>query len=330
MKQIVIFISEQCLASSVTGPMDLFNVTNNVWNYMQGKPSQKLFNVTLAAETLSPVRTSSGIMLQPDKTISEITHCDFLMIAAYHYDSEKNLVRFIEKQKASYPEFIRLHQNGAMVGGYCSATFVLAESGLLDSKPATTSWWLKDFFCQRYAKISMTMDKLVVEQSGIWTAGATTSYLSLCLKIIEKLVDQQVASLVSKVMLVDNNRPSQLPFIEIPNVINHTDSVIAKCQNWLQENLAKSISLEDMAAKSAMSKRHFIRRFKKAVGEPPASYLQRLRINAAKRYLETTDLKLEQIIEKVGYEDSSAFRRIFQKLTSLTPKAYRVKFSMIG
>lgn len=330
MREIAILVSDNCLASSLTGPQDLFNICNTLWNYLEGEDAEPLFRVRIVSADGEPVTTSSGIVIEPDVKLCELGSCDFLLIASYHYSNNKTLTGYIDHQRHQYQHILRLHAQGSMIGAYCSATFVLADTGLLDGYKATTSWWLTDTFKRRYPAVELALDQLVVEQNNVWTGGATTSYLNLCLKIVERLAGQQVASQVSKILLVDNNRVSQMAYMQLPlpSVSAHQDSVIAKCQDWIQVNLAKPISLEDMSEMSAMSKRNFIRRFKKAVGETPALYLQRLRIEAAKRYLETTNWSLGQIIEKVGYEDSSAFRRVFQKLTTLSPKAYRSKFSI--
>ena len=328
MREIAILVSDNCLATSVTGPQDLFNIANSIWRHFEGEEAEALFRVRIVSADGKAVKTSSGIVIEPELKLGDLSQCDFLLVSAYHYSAEKTLSEFISKQQDNWAELHRLHASGCMIGAYCSATFVHASSGLLDGSAATTSWWLANTFRKRFPKVKLVLDELVIEQDNVWTAGATTSYLNLCLKIVEKLAGQQVANHVSKVLLVDSNRMSQLPYMQLPPINQHSDAVIAKCQDWIQSNLANHISLEDMSEMSAMSKRNFIRRFKKAVGETPASYLQRLRIEAAKRYLESTSWNLEQIVEKVGYEDSSAFRRVFQKLTSLTPKAYRNKFSL--
>ena len=328
MREIAILMTDNCLASSVTGPHDLFSVANRIWQYFEGDDAEPLFRVKLISEDGKPVTTSSGIVIHAQEKLSELTRCDFLLVAAYLYGSQNTLTDFVENQDVIFKDLHRLHQQDTMIGAYCSATFVLAASGLLNGSQATTSWWLATSFRKAFPEIKLSLQDLVVEENNLYTAGATTSYINLCLKIIEKLAGAQIANQVSKVLLVDNNRLSQLPYMQFLPVVQHQDSVISKCQDWIQSNLANTISLEDMAEIAAMSKRNFIRRFKKAVGETPLSYLQRLRIEAAKRYLETTDMHMDKIIEKVGYEDTSAFRRVFQKITSLTPSAYRNKFML--
>ena len=144
--------------------------------------------------------------------------------------------------------------------------------------------------------------------------------------MIEKLASKQLASQLSRVLLVDNNRLSQLPYMSVQRAQGHKDKAISDCQYWLHERLANSISIKDMSEYCAMSERTFIRRFKAAVKMTPLSYLQQLRVDAAKQLLENTNLSLELIVNQVGYDDVSAFRRLFTKFTQLTPRAYRSSF----
>jgi len=331
MKNIYILVSDEVLASSVTGPMDMFGIANTLWERQNREPVTPLFKVHLASENARTITTSSGLSFNCQVATEQIGSadfpCDLLLVAAYHYSNSQGLKRFIQGQQNNFAEIRRIHRQGITIAGYCSATMILAASGILDGKQATTSWWMTENFRSNFPQVDLLMDKLVLEHDNIWTAGATTSYLDLCFKLVEKMAGQPIATLLSKVMLLDVNRPSQLPFINLPRLIEHKDDAIADCQEWLQLNYFRDINLEEMSNKSAMSKRNFIRRFKKAVGETPLVYLQKVRVEAAKRYLENSELNLQQIVEKIGYDDSSAFRRVFQKLTSLSPSAYRNKFA---
>ncbi|WP_444998111.1 GlxA family transcriptional regulator [Aliikangiella sp. IMCC44359] len=329
MKEVAILVSDNCVGTSVIGPIDVFNIANQIWSHLE-PDAAPLFHIRVVSKNIEPVKTSSGAVINPDTSLSKIEYCDFLLVPSYYHQSinKRGLDEFVIKQRENYKDILRLHQRGTMIGGSCTGTFILGDCGLLDNAYATTSWWLQKQFVTSFPKAHLSMDELVVEHNNILSAGSTTSYLNLCLRVIERLVGKHIANLASKILLIDHNRSSQIPFMTLVDNVRSKDDVIAKCQDWLQSNLANPITLEDMSNKSAMSKRNFIRRFKKAVGETPVTYLQRLRVEAAKRYLETTNLKLEQILEKVGYEDMGAFRKVFQKYTALTPKAYRVKFSL--
>ncbi len=327
MKNIYILIADNCLASSVTGPMDLFNIANTIWFRQAGLEAEPLFNVELISVDAQPVTTAGGLVLTPKKSIKELANCDVLMLAANNFTHKKALIQYINELRCGFSDIVNFSYSGGTIAGYCSATFVLASTGLLKNKHATTSWFFKDYFVQKFPDVKLVMDKLVVQEGNYWTAGATTSYIDLCLKLIDHLAGHQIATLLSKVMLIDKTRVSQQPFMALPKIVEHGDETIANIQEWMQINLSQNITLDDLSTRSAMSKRNFIRRFKNAVGETPAAYLQSIRVETAKRYLENTDLTLQNILEKVGYDDSSAFRRVFHRMTSLTPKAYREKFA---
>jgi transcriptional regulator GlxA family with amidase domain len=328
MKEIAILVSDHSLAGSVTGPQDLFNVANRVWHYIEGAEAEPLFRIRLVSIDGKAIKTAAGIIIQPDLKLADLEYCDFLLLAAVNYDRESELFPIIESLQAINPHLYRLHASGTLIGASCSATFLLANSGLLKGSIGTTSWWLARLFRTHFPQVKLELNELVVEQNNLWTGGATTSYLTLCLKVVEVLVGQQIANQVAKVLLMDTNRLSQIPYMSLRSVAKHRDKAIARCEDWIQSNLASAITLEELSSFCAMSKRNFIRRFKKAVGETPANYIQQLRVEAAKRYLETTDWSLDRIIEKVGYEDLSAFRRVFQKLTTLSPASYRNKFTL--
>ena len=327
MTRIAILLFDNCMASSVTGPLDLFQISNTVWRRFDAAAEGRLFDCQLVSLDGQPVRCSSGLQLMPDVSLAQMQRPDLLLIGGHHFDSSRALLGQLAAMQPLHRPLARLADDGCLVAGFCSGSFVLAQAGLLDAQMATTSWWLVPLFRRLFPETTLVMDQLVVQSGPVWTAGATTAYTSLCLKLVAHFAGPEVASQVAKVMLVDNNRVSQLPYMSVQAAVGHQDQAIADCQYWLQSHLAEPIDLQTMADRCAMSKRTFIRRFKKAVALTPASYLQQLRIDAAKRYLEHTDKTLEQIIEAIGYDDLSAFRRVFQKLTSVTPGAYRRRFA---
>lgn len=329
MKNVAVLVFDKCMASSVTGPVDLFNICNTIWAQYDPAAAGKLFSCQLVSLDGQPVISSSGLQLIPDTSLEDMEPPDLFLIGSYHYESIRGLQAHFQQLLPLHATLSTLVTQGCHVAAFCTGTFVLAQAELLEQRPSTTSWWLRQLFEHSFPTTRLVMDQLVVRSDNVWTAGATTAYTSLCLKLVEEMVGPQVASQASKVLLVDNNRLSQLPYMTVQTAVGHKDKAIADCQSWLQSHLSEPIELQDMADYCVMGKRTFIRRFKKAVLLTPASYLQQLRIDAAKRYLENTNHPLEQIIGLVGYDDISAFRRVFHKSTELTPAAYRKKFSRL-
>ncbi|WP_196137455.1 GlxA family transcriptional regulator [Aliikangiella sp. G2MR2-5] len=327
MKKVYVLAANEALATGVTGPMDMFNLANTLWHKQQRNQFDPLFDIQLAGLDKNPIKISGGLDVVPAIAIDEIEQADLLFIAAHNFTVKSALKAYCQSIASKAESIKRLHADGCRIAAYCSGTFALAGLGMLDDKKATTSWWFKDYFHSTYPKVEIDMSRLVVEQDGVWTAGATTSYLDLCLNLIEQLAGQEISNMLSKIMLQDTQKRSQLPFLAIPESIDHGDSVIAESQQWIQKHYHQNFNLDLLADNVAMSKRNYIRRFKKAVGETPNVYLQRIRVEAAKRYLETSELTLQKIVERVGYDDVSAFRKVFQKITSLTPKSYRLRFA---
>ncbi len=220
----------------------------------------------------------------------------------------------------------RQHQKGAEIASLCSGSFLLAETGLLDGKIATTHWFVKDEFHKRYPQVDLKAERLITEENGLYCSGGGTSGLDLCLYIIEKYHGHEAVLLLSKFLVMDRNRSSQIPYSIFNAQKNHQDTDIIEAQKWIEKHYFKSIFLDDVASKVGMSLRNFKRRFKKATGDSPLVYLQRLRVEAAKSALTKKSSPIETIANKVGYEDIAFFRKIFIRYVGESPSAYRNRF----
>lgn len=206
----------------------------------------------------------------------------------------------------------------------CYGTFVLAESGLLDSRKATTTWWLQAAFRQRYPKVGLDADQALVDGGNVITAGAMTAHTDLSLHVLRRLYGAALARKVGAIMLVDGARTSQRPFMALQQAF--ADPLVQQAADRLAQRRAAAISTHDLAAELHVSYRTLHRRFNSAAGMPPLAYLQALRVEHAKELLESTRLSLEQIVEEIGYSDVSAFRRLFLRTAGLSPAQYRQRF----
>ncbi|PKF56396.1 hypothetical protein CW748_10615 [Alteromonadales bacterium alter-6D02] len=327
MKTVAIIIFDHCMASSITGPMDLFNICNSVHRYYSATDTFNLFNVELVSVTDQDVISSSGLTFSPTLALSSLHRADIILIGGYHDDKDLSLKHHHTQLSQFIPVLKEAFTSDTLICTFCTGSFFLAQAGLLDGMKCTTSWWLSDIFKQRFPQVDLIMDQLVVKNDNIWTTGATTAYTTLCMELIERYTNHQITAQLSRIMLVDQNRSSQLPYMSVQHTLRHKDKEIADCQHWLTRHLNRPLSVEDMANYCGLSIRTFIRRFKSAVKVTPASYLQRLRIDKAKQLLENTNQSLEQITTQIGYDDISAFRRAFTKQVSLSPQAYRRSFS---
>lgn len=327
MKKVVIIGAEGVMASQITGVIDFFMICNQYWKLRSGGQADDLFEVVIAAETSEGLKASSHIML-PTVAVSDIETPDAVFIAggvSYDHDT---LADYYQKLSPVLPYIEQWHGQEVPICSYCSSTFVLAEMGLLDGKQATSVWWLANLFQCCYPNVELSLDQLVVRDGNVFTAGATTSYLNLCLAVTTLLFDEALSSQMAKVMLVEPNRASQLSYMTLQTFEQHNDSLVSSVQKWMTQNLSTRISLDELADKFATTKRTLNRRFKKALNDTPVNYLQKVRVEAAKRLLESSDMAIEQIVHEVGYEDTSSFRKLFMDVAELSPKAYRDKFQM--
>jgi transcriptional regulator GlxA family with amidase domain len=309
MKKIAFVATDYSSISGITGGLEIFKIAN-LLSRIQSPGKPKRFECSVISLDKGSFTISPGLVCEFSKGLSMEERYDAII-----------LIGFI------YKDISQLYSAGALNSASCSATLLLAETGLLDGKSATTSWWLNSFFKKRYPKIKLEIDALMVKNKRLICSGAITSYLNLVLCIIEKFTDKSLALSCSKMMLIDINKSSQAPYIMQQKLLDLSDDMVTKAQHWIYANFQNKIDFQVLSNHLAVSYRTFIRRFKFATDETPSKYLQKLRIEASKDLLETTNLNLEAIMESVGYSDTSSFSILFKRLTHLTPREYRTRFS---
>lgn len=223
---------------------------------------------------------------------------------------------------------VNQYKAGAEVASLCTGAFLLAATGLLTGKECSTHWRAEHSFMNLFPDVKLRVDKIITDSGGIYTAGGSTSSLNLILYLIEKWQGRAVALYCAKMLQIDIDRDSQAPFIMFNGQKNHDDEVIRAVQAYIENHIDTLLSVEHLADRFLMSRRNFVRRFKKATHNAPIDYIQRVKMEAAKRSLETTRRNVTEVMDSVGYTDTKAFRTIFKKITGLTPVEYKAKFSI--
>lgn len=321
MKKVAILALRNAIATSVTGPFDVFGQTGVMWNFVNGMPLDKRFEVEVVTVDGQPVKCLSNIFIQAQRSISEVQHPDLILIAS---------VANIEEVIGNNPEtvdWLRLHHSrGTHLASVCTGAYLLAETGLLDGKTATTHWGFARDFQKRYPKIKLRAERLITDEGNLFCSGGPSSGADLAFYLVKKYLGREISLQCSKAMAHDFARRSQSPYSVFQLQKNHGDDAILEVQKHLEENFSEPISNASVASKFAMSLRSFERRFKKATGDTPLTYLKRVRVETAKRLLETTNLSFSEITFRVGYEDCSSFRQLFVKTVGLRPKEYQQKF----
>lgn len=220
------------------------------------------------------------------------------------------------------------HAKGATLCSVCAGAFLIAETGLLDTRRATTHWAYSDQLTKSFPRIKVDADKLVIDDGDIITAGGMMSWIDLGLRLVHRVMGPTIMIETSRFMLVDPPGREQRYYSSFIPVLTHGDAAILKVQHWLQTNGARQVSVTDMAAEARLGERTFLRRFHKATGMKPTEYCQHLRVGKAREMLEFTSQTIEQISWAIGYEDAGAFRKVFFKVMGLAPADYRHRFSM--
>jgi transcriptional regulator GlxA family with amidase domain len=234
----------------------------------------------------------------------------------------------VERNAPVVPWLRRWQKRGAIIASVCSGVGLVAASGLLDGRRATTHWGIAEHFRRMYPKVRWMPELMVTEDGPFFTGGGVNASLDLSLYLVEKLCGHDVAMQSAKALLIETPRAWQAGFGIVPLKTKHSDDSISSAQDWLHQNFHRNFPLETPAQKAGMSLRNFVRRFKQATGDSPLAYLQKLRIAAARRLLEGDHRTMQEISHAVGYEDVAYFRSLFQRHTGVSPSAYRQRFGV--
>jgi transcriptional regulator GlxA family with amidase domain len=323
MKKITLLALHNTIATTLLGPMDVFFQAGQLWNYIHRIPSAPLFKVEIVSTDGQPVRCLNDVRLQPHGTIDQVAQTDLIIIP-----SVTDIDRTIQYGQTSLDWLRRHHRRGAHIASVCTGAFFLAETGLLDGKTATTHWGFVDQFRQRYPRVRLKPERLITDEGNLYCAGALAAGIDLAIYLVEKYCGHETAVQCSKALIHDMGRTSQTPYSVFKFQKNHTDTAIKGTQQWLEENYSQTIDLNFVASHHGMSRRTFERRFKQATGDTPLAYLQRTRVEAAKRLLENDQGTFDEISYQLGYDSSSHFRQVFKKHTGLLPSEYQRHFRM--
>ncbi len=322
MKKVTILALRGAPASSITGPMDAFLFAGVLWNIACGRKPSPCFEITVASPDGDAVKCANRLYIEPHCAIHDVKRSDLIIISAI----AGNMERAIGRSKEVVDWLVGQYQSGAHIASICTGAFILAETGLLEGKTATTHWGYVDLFRRMYPLVHLRPDALITDEGDLYCSGGANSYNDLSLYLIEKLSSREVAVQCSKAMVQDFGRVTQAPYAAFPSPKSHTRQDILAAQRWIEENYTQGITIAMLAGRCAMSQRTFERRFKQSTGDSPIAYLQKVRINAAKALLERPHATFEEVTYHVGYEDISSFRKIFQRHTGLRPKEYQRLF----
>lgn len=320
MKNIIILVPEGAVLASIADPQYMFTAANKLLAESDKKP---VFNVQLAGLTGEVKLNNGAVTIATDLLIKDVKRADLIIIPAL----SGNMKNAIEINKDFIPWIIEQYKEGAEAASLCIGAFLLAATGLMKGRQCSTHWLYANEFKAMFPDVKLAGDKIVTEQNGLYSSGGASSYWNLLLYLVEKYTDRETAILASKFFLLDIGRKSQSPFTIFRGQKEHDDEEVKKAQEYIEMNYKDKITVDELCDLFGVGRRTFERRFKKATTNTIIEYIQRVKIEAAKKELETGRKTVNEVMYDVGYTDTKAFRDVFKKIAGLSPVEYRNKYN---
>ncbi len=320
MKHVSILVLETSIPACLVDPRYMFTAINNFLKIANLQPA---FSVKLVGLT-EEVKLHDGLIsIHTDALLKDVKKTDLIIIPALSGPIQTAL----KKNTDFIPWIVDQYKQGAEVASLCIGSFLLASTGLLKDKSCSTHWLYANEFRTMFPDVILTDDKIITEQNGIYSSGGATSYWNLLLYLVEKYTNREMAIMASKFFLLEMDRGSQSQFMMFKGQKEHDDLPILKAQEFIENNFAAKITVDELADTFGIGRRTFERRFKKATTNTVVEYIQRVKIEAAKKQLESGRKNVNEVMYDVGYTDVKAFRDVFKKVAGMSPVDYRNKYN---
>lgn len=319
MRTIALLLHEDVVLSTVSGALDMFYHVNRYYE-ANGHPHPFKVNLVGVADTNTLLHFPERYVQY--QCLSQASTPDLIIAPAWYGTPAETL----PKHQLLQQWMRRQYERGTEVASLCSGSYFLAEAGILDGKVCTSHWYDMPDLKSRYPNVDFMADRVITDIDGVYTSGGAFSSLNLVLYMIEKFCGREIGIWASKMFSLDIDRVQQSHFAIFHGQRTHNDELILKAQAFIEASFGEPLSVEQLAEHTNMSKRNFIRRFKSATQNTPLEYLQRVKIESAKKALEKSEENITTLMYDAGYNDIKTFRNVFKKYTGLTPQDYRRKY----
>ncbi|MDD2793635.1 MAG: helix-turn-helix domain-containing protein, partial [Sediminibacterium sp.] len=320
----ILAIEEQSNLSTVACMAGAYEILTEANSFFAVKEKKAKCKIELVSSNKNFNNTNNLFSLKAHTSINSVAKTDLIIIPASlirSYDAatknNKLFIKWVEEQ----------YKMGAEVASMCTGIFLLASTGLLEKRTCSTHWSVSEQFKTLFPNVDLQTDKLITDESGIYTNGGAYSFLHLIIYLIEKKFDRETAVYCAKIFQIDLDRNLQTEFSIFNGHKKHNDDVVLKSQQYFEDNYQTKISIEVLSDKYNVGRRNFDRRFVKATGMSPLDYLQRIRIEVAKKLFENSRKTVNEVMYDVGYNDTKAFREVFSRVTGLSPIEYKSKYN---
>jgi transcriptional regulator GlxA family with amidase domain len=309
------------VVSTLAGLYDVMNAVA-----MMNPANEAPFAVEIVGDKTGPLLLASGVPIEVQRAVGEVEASDIVIVPSI-------LLRDGQWPKGQYPELVswlaRMHAQGAVLCSACSGLFLIAETGLFDGNDATVHFGYAREFSAAYPAVPVHPERVLVisgRREELVSSGASNTWHDLALYLIARYASATVAQEVARYFALQWHQDGLTPYIVFDGKADHGDAEIGAAQQWLARHFSVANPVEQVIRRSKLAERTFKRRFTQATSLPPIAYVQRLRIEDAKRRLERTDAPVDEVSWRVGYEDAAFFRRLFKRVTGMAPGAYRKRF----
>jgi transcriptional regulator GlxA family with amidase domain len=316
-----------CMLSSLTGAADALHVAQILADIRSPNSGPRFESVVFSARGATRIRSESGIEISGIKPLPKNPQFDLVLVPGIDHRRPRDVIDRRDEFAPEIELLRSLHLRGTRLAATCSGTYLLAMTGLLDGRRATTSWWMAGPFRKYFPAVQLEEQALLIEDGNLITTGASTSVYSLIIRFIAQ-AGEDLAQQVGRMMLLDTERQSQAPYVSQAMLEKPRHSLAEKITHFLDRELHNQISVSRLAEHCGTSERSLLRHFRAHYGTNPLGYIQHLRVERAKALLEVTQLSFDEVVERCGYSDVPSFRKLFKRETSLTPADYRERFRL--
>lgn len=320
-----VLIYPGCLRSGAIVPLDVFSIANRLSRLRTNAPQIELQAQWVSARPGSHTRLD-GLDFPTQQVDPDAL--DAMMLPGIDHQDVDHLTQHLNQMAPEMAVIEAFNRSDKPLISSCSSTCLVAKTGGLDGKRATTSWWLSAYFRTQFPDVKLDADKLVVQDGNNVSSGGVTSYLDLALWLVGHFAGEELRQMTAKVLIMDSHRASQAPYVAEAMIQSNGHALIERARHWINQRLDQPWTMSELAEYCNTSPRTLLRRFQAVLGVNPTLYTQQLRVERAKALLESSHLSLDAITSRCGYEDVSTFSRVFKRWAQLTPREYRSRFGL--
>lgn len=323
MKKISVYVPQNAVIEAITPAYRCFKTANDFLRQVGKKP---MFDVEYVALKKNMAANDGEYNIRIDRQINDVKTTDLVILPALYGDIDEALAA----NAKAIPWILQMYAKGSELASLCIGAFLLAETGLMDGRKCSTHWSSYNKFREKFPNVEIVDGSVITDEGKLYSSGGANSLWNLLLYLVEKYTDRNTAILLSKYFAIDIDRNSQAAFTIFTGQKDHADKEILQAQHFIEKNYPEKIMVDELANKVNISRRNFERRFKQATNNTPVEYMQRVRIEAAKRCFEASKKNVAEVMYDVGYTDTKAFRDLFKRITGLTPVEYRNKYNKMA